>query len=642
MSANASCKMKSESRGDHGMPANEGGPDQNESISDESLAEMAKHGLVYAINGPIIIGKNLSGAAIHEIVKIGELNLIGEVIKIDEDKCTIQVYEETAGLRVGDKIGRTLHPLSVELGPGLLESIFDGIQRPLHQIKKIAKSAYIPRGMNLNSLCRSKKYHFVPAVHISSNVEEGDVIGTVKENDLVTLKIMVPPGKGGIVVSLVEEGDYTIEESLAVLEGRGERSKIKMYQKWPVRKARPFTEKLTASKPLLTGQRVLDALFPSTLGGTIAIPGAFGCGKTVISQSLSKFSNSDVIIYVGCGERGNEMCEIMKDFMDLTVPGSSENLMKRTVLIANTSNMPVSAREASIYTGISIAEYFRDQGINVTMIADSTSRWAEALRELSGRLGEMPGDSGYPAYLGARLAAFYERGGAVRCLGSPQREGSVTVVGSVSPPGGDFSDPVTTTTLGIVQVFWGLDKRLAQRKHFPSINVFLSYSKCAQALEAFYAKEDGFFIHAREKCLEILQKEKEIEEIVQLVGKGSLTECEKLALDVAMLIREDYLQQNGYSDYDCYSSFTKTRGMLRNIIFYFELATSAIEGGKTWETIKEESKGVMRKLVEMKFLHSNESLEESLNFIEGEIASYFQGKTMGEMLEANPSMLQTV
>lgn len=430
-----------------------------------------------------------------------------------------------AGLTVGDPVFKTGKPLSIELGPGIMDGIFDGIQRPLQDISDLFQSIYIPRGVDVKALSRSKEWDFTPTnLRVGSHVTGGDIFGVVQENSLIKHKIMVNPKARGTVVRIAEPGHYQLDDIVLETEFEGVVTKHPLYQIWPVRQMRPVAEKLAANHPLLTGQRVLDALFPCVQGGTTAIPGAFGCGKTVISQSLSKFSNSDAIIYVGCGERGNEMAEVLKDFPQLTmeIDGRTESIMKRTSLVANTSNMPVAAREASIYTGITLSEYFRDMGYNVAMMADSTSRWAEALREISGRLAEMPADAGYPAYLAARLASFYERAGRVKCIGNPAREGSVTIVGAVSPPGGDFADPVTAATLSIVQVFWGLDKKLAQRKHFPSVNWLISYSKYMRALDDYYEKNFPEFVPLRTKCKEILQEEEDLSEIVQLVGKVSI------------------------------------------------------------------------------------------------------------------------
>lgn len=568
------------------------------------------YGYVYAVSGPVVTAQDMSGAAMYELVRVGHSELVGEIIRLEGDMATIQVYEDTSGVTVGDPVLRTGKPLSVELGPGIMGSIFDGIQRPLEDISDLTDSIYIPKGVNTPALDRSKKWEFEPQnVKIGSHVTGGDIYGVIYENILIKHKLMLPPRSKGKVTYIAEPGMYDCSDVVLETEFDGEKTKYTMLQVWPVRQLRPTAEKLAANYPLLTGQRVLDALFPCVQGGTTAIPGAFGCGKTVISQSLSKFSNSDVIIYVGCGERGNEMSEVLRDFPKLTmeVAGNPESIMKRTALVANTSNMPVAAREASIYTGITLSEYFRDMGYNVSMMADSTSRWAEALREISGRLAEMPADSGYPAYLGARLASFYERAGRVKCLGNPAREGSVSIVGAVSPPGGDFSDPVTSATLGIVQVFWGLDKKLAQRKHFPSINWLISYSKYMRALDEYYDKSFTEFVPLRTKCKEILQEEEDLSEIVQLVGKGSLAESDKITLEVSRLIKDDFLQQNGYTPYDRFCPFYKTVSMLKNIITFYDLARHAVESTAqsekkiTWAIIREQLGDIMYKLSSMKF-----------------------------------------
>lgn len=455
-------------------------------------------------------------------------------------------------------------------------------QRPLRAIADHAGDVFIPRGIDVPALDRSANWEFTPKVKEGDRVAAGDIYATVPENTLLEHRAMVPPNAAGVVTYVAPPGTYTLEDTVLELELNGKKTKHTLVSAWPVRAPRPVARKLLPSTPLLTGQRVLDGLFPSVLGGTCAIPGAFGCGKTVISQALSKFSNSDGIIYVGCGERGNEMAEVLAEFPELTLTlpdGREESIMKRTTLVANTSNMPVAAREASIYTGITLAEYYRDMGYNFSMMADSTSRWAEALREISGRLAEMPADSGYPAYLGARLASFYERAGRAACLGSPGREGSVTVVGAVSPPGGDFSDPVTSATLGIVQVFWGLDKKLAQRKHFPSVNWLISYSKYNKVLEPFYDSVDPDFVSIRTTVREVLQKEDDLNEIVQLVGKDSLAEGDKVTLETARFLKDDFLQQNSFTPYDKYCPFYKTVGMLRNIVAFHTAATSAVERG---------------------------------------------------------------
>ncbi|XP_072049478.1 V-type proton ATPase catalytic subunit A isoform X1 [Amphiura filiformis] len=571
----------------------------------------SKYGYVHAVSGPVVTAEHMAGAAMYELVRVGHSELVGEIIRLEGDMATIQVYEETSGVTVGDPVLRTGKPLSVELGPGIMDNIFDGIQRPLQDINRLSNSIYIPKGVNVASLNRTKKWEFQPhkGVRVGSHITGGDFYGLVEENSLIEHRLMLPPKTRGTVTWIASPGSYTIEEPILETEFDGEKTKHTMLQVWPVRQMRPCSEKMPANHPLLTGQRVLDALFPCVQGGTTAIPGAFGCGKTVISQSLSKYSNSDVIIYVGCGERGNEMSEVLRDFPELSVEigGKTESIMKRTALVANTSNMPVAAREASIYTGITLAEYFRDMGYNVSMMADSTSRWAEALREISGRLAEMPADSGYPAYLGARLASFYERAGRVKCLGNPSREGSVSIVGAVSPPGGDFSDPVTSATLGIVQVFWGLDKKLAQRKHFPSINWLISYSKYMRALDDFYDKNYPEFVPLRTKVKEILQEEEDLSEIVQLVGKGSLAESDKITLEVAKLIKDDFLQQNGYTPYDRYCPFYKTVGMLQNIIAFYDMARHAVETTAqsenkiTWGIIRENMGDILYQLSSMKF-----------------------------------------
>ncbi|KAF0987543.1 hypothetical protein HZS_5009 [Henneguya salminicola] len=552
-------------------------------------------GIVHGISGPVVIADRMKGFAMYELVSVGHQKLIGEIIKLDGNTATIQVYEETSGLCVGDPVLRTNKPLSVELGPGIMGGIFDGIQRPLREIAEITHSIYLERGININSLNRTKKWEFFPNpdIKMGTNLSAGDIYGYVPENTLVKHHLMLNPRYWGVVKYIAPRGFYT--DTMLETEFNGTLTKHTMMQVWPVRQPRTVAEKLAARCPLLTGQRVLDALFPCAQGGTAAIPGAFGCGKTVISQALSKHSNSDIIVYVGCGERGNEMSEVLRDFPELTIEfnGKTESIMKRTALIANTSNMPVAAREASIYTGITISEYFRDMGYNVSMMADSTSRWAEALREISGRLAEMPADSGYPAYLSARLASFYERAGCVRCIGSPKRNGSITIVGAVSPPGGDFADPVTSATLSIVQVFWGLDKKLAQRKHFPSVNWFISYSKYNKILNDYYDKVHPNFGYLSTKIREILQEEEDLSEIVQLVGKGSLGEGDKITIDIAKLIKDDFLQQNSYTPYDRFCPIYKTVGMMQCIIDFYEAArrtvevTAQSENRVTWSAIKE-------------------------------------------------------
>jgi len=575
-----------------------------------------RNGFIRKVAGPLVIAERMAGAAMYELVRVGHMELVGEIIKLEGDLASIQCYEETAGLTVGDPVTRTQAPLCVELGPGIMDNIFDGIQRPLKDIADVVGDVFIPRGVNVPNLDRDKIWKFTASqdFRVGDQVSGGDVIGIVFENDIVTEhKILVPPNVAGKIKSIKGSGSYTIEEVLMVVEDAmsGKQVNLKMYHQWPVREPRPTADKLPGEIGLLTGQRVLDAVFPAVQGGTCAVPGAFGCGKTVISQSLSKFSNCDAVIYVGCGERGNEMAEVLKDFPELTtlINGKKQPIMKRTCLVANTSNMPVAAREASIYTGITLAEYFRDQGLNVAMMADSTSRWAEALREISGRLGEMPADSGYPAYLAARLAAFYERAGLVVCQGSPQRRGSITIVGAVSPPGGDFSDPVTTATLAIVQVFWGLDKKLAQRKHFPSVNWNISYTKYMQTLEVFFDEYAPGFLALRKKIKTILQEETNLQEIVQLVGKESLSEDQKLNLDMAKIIREDFLQQNAFTTYDYRCPLEKTSGMMECICAFFDNSLDAINNSSADNRVTMESINLLCADVKQRIIDSKQDVD---------------------------------
>jgi len=597
-------------------------------LSDDTAKE-SDVGAVYRVAGPLVIAENMTGAAMYELVRVGHQKLVGEIIKLEGDTASIQVYEDTSGLTVGDPVQRTRQPLSVQLGPGIMNTIFDGIQRPLETIANESQDVYVPRGVSVQSLDPVKLWAFTPLnFREGQSIGPGDVFGSVFENEIMREhKIMCPPNVSGTVVKVyganTDGSDmYNVNETVLEVmnEVTGQTHNLSMSHFWPVRMPRPTAEKLPGNVALTTGLRVVDALFPSVLGGTCAVPGAFGCGKTVISQSLSKFSNSDCIVYVGCGERGNEMAEVLCDFPELTIDidGKEVGIMQRTTLVANTSNMPVAAREASIYTGITLAEYYRDMGLNVSMMADSTSRWAEALREISGRLGEMPADSGYPAYLGARLAAFYERAGRVSCLGSPSREGTVTVVGAVSPPGGDFSDPVTAATLSIVQVFWGLDKKLAQRKHFPSLNWLISYTKYMRVLEPYFNNFNDEYSMLRNTAREILQLEDSLSEIVQLVGKESLSEDQKVVMEVAKMIREDFLQQNAFTDYDFTCPLVKSIGMLRTIITFYNncqriIADSPAEQKVTWAQIKAamggakpdpdvKGKAVIQKVVDGKFV----------------------------------------
>lgn len=562
------------------------------------------------VSGPLVVADNMSGTKMYEVVRVGRDRLVGEIIRLEGDTASIQVYEDTSGLTVGDPLVKTGLPLSLELGPGILDGIYDGIQRPLERIQKLSKSVFVPRGVDVPNLDREVTWEFTPKnKKVGDLVTGGDIVGTVRENGLFKChEIMVHPNTKGRVKKILPAGKYTIDTNVMEVEEGGKVEGVQLFQRWPVRQGRPMGEKLQGSSALLTCERVIDALFPVTLGGTAAVPGAFGCGKTVISQALSKYSNADCVVYVGCGERGNEMAEVLSDFPELTtmIDGKQEPIMQRTTLVANTSNMPVAAREASIYTGVTTAEYFRDMGYNVAMMADSTSRWAEALREISGRLAEMPADAGYPAYLGARLASFYERSGRVICLGEPAREGSITIVGAVSPPGGDFTDPVTSATLSIVQVFWGLDKKLAQRKHFPSVNWNISFSKYIRVLEPYFEKYDAEYSFLQQKFKEILQKEDDLQEIVQLVGKDSLSEDQKCTLEVAKIIREDFLQQNGFTDYDFMCPLAKTIGMMKVIVGFHEAAQKAMaefsgEQKVGWNSINNYMKDIIKKITDMKF-----------------------------------------
>mmetsp|Transcript_15243 Transcript_15243/g.45826 ORF Transcript_15243/g.45826 Transcript_15243/m.45826 type:complete len:619 (-) Transcript_15243:159-2015(-) len=583
----------------------------------EREVQEADVGMIFRVAGPLVIAENMGGAAMYELVKVGHSKLVGEIIKLQADTASIQVYEDTSGLTVGDPVQRTRKPLSVELGPGIMGTIFDGIQRPLAEIAKDSGSVYVPKGVDVPCLDAHKQWQFTPMnFREGDTITGGDIFGSVLENDLINAhKIMCPPHISGTVVKVYGDGtdgkdSYTTQDTvLEVQAANGATRELKLSHFWPVRRPRPTIEKLPGVSAMTTGLRVVDTIFPSVQGGTCAVPGAFGCGKTVISQSISKFSNSDAIIYVGCGERGNEMAEVLADFPELTVEidGEEVGIMDRTALVANTSNMPVAAREASIYTGITLSEYFRDMGMNVAMMADSTSRWAEALREISGRLGEMPADSGYPAYLGARLAAFYERAGRVNCLGSPERFGSVTVVGAVSPPGGDFSDPVTAATLSIVQVFWGLDKKLAQRKHFPSVNWLISYTKYMRVLEPYYCERDPDYINLRTTARDILQQEESLSEIVQLVGRESLSEDQKVVLEAAKILKEDFLQQNAFTEYDFKCPIEKSVGMLKVIITFYNCCMRAIRDSPqerkiTWAHIKATMGPTLQKVVQTKFM----------------------------------------
>jgi len=536
-------------------------------------------GKIVKVSGPLVVATGLADANMADVVRVGEQRLIGEILTMNGDSASIQVYEETSGLGPGAKVETTGSPLSVELGPGLIENIYDGIQRPLEKIMNQV-GANITRGIEVPALEREKKWEFAPTVSAGAKVIGGDVIGTVQETQVVLHKIMVPPGLSGTIES-IQAGSYTVLDTVAVLKrDDGETVNITMMQKWPVRVGRPYKHKYPPKAPLLSGQRIIDTLFPIAKGGTAAIPGPFGSG-TVMQHQLAKWSDVDIVVYIGCGERGNEMTDVLREFPELQDPRTGETLMKRTVLIANTSDMPVAAREASIYTGITIAEYFRDMGYDVAVIADSTSRWAEALREMSGRLEEMPGEEGYPAYLSSRLAQFYERAGSVECMGSDaDRRGSLTAVGAVSPPGGDLSEPVSQGTMRIVKVFWALDASLAYRRHFPAINWLNSYSLYLDSLKEWYDDNLGKdYMRHREQAMAILQEESSLNEIVQLVGKDSLSPNDQLTLEVAKMIREDFLQQNSFLEIDWYSSYDRQFKLLSIILEYGKICRAAIGRG---------------------------------------------------------------
>lgn len=540
---------------------------------------MSSKGTIVKVSGPLVIAEGMRDANMFDVVRISEHKLIGEIIEMHGDKASIQVYEETAGLGPGEPVVSTGVPLSVELGPGLIENMFDGIQRPLEKMREIAGSN-IKRGIDVTALDRDKKWKFVPTAKKGQKVTGGDIIGTVQETVVVEHRIMVPHGVSGTIEE-IKEGEFTVTDTVAVVKkDNGENVNIQMMQKWPVRVGRPYKEKLPPDTPLITGQRVIDTFFPVAKGGVAAVPGPFGSGKTVVQHQLAKWADAEIVVYIGCGERGNEMTDVLTEFPELKDPKTGESLMKRTVLIANTSDMPVAAREASIYTGITIAEYFRDMGYSVALMADSTSRWAEALREMSGRLEEMPGEEGYPAYLASRLAQFYERAGRVINLGSDGREGALTAIGAVSPPGGDLSEPVTQATLRIVKVFWGLDSSLAYRRHFPAINWLLSYSLYLDRLDKWanenVSKEWGTL---RADAMRLLQEEAELEEIVRLVGVDALSAGDRLTLEAAKSIREDYLHQNAFHDVDTYTSLNKQFKMLHLIMNFYYLGKNAIEAG---------------------------------------------------------------
>ena len=537
-------------------------------------------GKIIKVSGPLVVADGMADASMADVVRVGPQHLIGEILNMTGDRASIQVYEETSGLGPGAEVETTGAPLSVELGPGLIENIYDGIQRPLEEIVRRV-GANITRGIQVPPLDRERLWAFTPTAAAGDAVTGGDVLGTVPETESVLHKIMVPNGVSGTVEWMAEAGPYSITQPIArIRTADGAVRELTMVQKWPVRVGRPYQKKFPPEKPLQSGQRVIDTMFPIAKGGTAAVPGPFGSGKTVVQHQLAKWADVDIVVYIGCGERGNEMTDVLREFPELTDPRTGESLMKRTVLIANTSDMPVAAREASVYTGITIAEYFRDMGYDVAVIADSTSRWAEALREMSGRLEEMPGEEGYPAYLASRLAQFYERAGVVQCMGTEARTGSLTAVGAVSPPGGDLSEPVAQATMRIVKVFWSLDASLAYRRHFPAINWLNSYSLYLDAVAPWFDTHMGpDFMRNRNRAMHLLQEENELNEIVQLVGKDSLSPKDQLTLEIARMLREDFLQQNAFMDVDSYSSFDRQMRLLSLILHYEDLCRDAIGKG---------------------------------------------------------------
>ncbi len=559
-------------------------------------------GEVIRIAGPVVVAKDMAGVKMYEVVRVGEQGLIGEVIELKGDTATIQVYEETAGLGPGTVVEATGQSLSVELGPGVITNIYDGIMRPLEKLKE-QTGVFLTRGVSADSIDHAKKWQFTPVVEKGASVQGGTILGEVPETATVTHKVMVPPGVSGELLE-IQKGSFTVEEVIAKVKTADGVEEIRMSQWWPVRKARPFTEKLEPTIPLVTGMRIIDMVAPVAKGGTAMIPGAFGTGKTVTQQSLAKWSDAEIIVYIGCGERGNEMTEVLKEFPHLIDPKTGNKLLERTVIIANTSNMPVAAREASVYTGITVAEYFRDMGYSVALMADSTSRWAEAMREISGRLEEMPGEEAYPAYLATRLSQFYERAGRVTTLNGA--EGSVTVIGAVSPPGGDFSEPVTQNTLRVNKTFWALDKNLASRRHFPAINWLQSYSLYLDSVTPWYERQNKEWSSMRDEVMRLLQKEEQLQEIVQLVGPDALPDNERLVLEVTKMLREDFLQQNAYHEVDAYCPIEKQTLMLGVILQFYKLADEQIKRGVD---VRQVSGMKIQRLIARMKEHDNETFK---------------------------------
>ena len=577
-----------------------------------------KVGKIIKVSGPLVVAEGMDEANVYDVVQVSDNKLIGEIIEMRGDRASIQVYEETVGIGPGEPVYSTGEPLSVELGPGLLEAMFDGIQRPLKEFQEVAGD-YLNKGVAVPSLNRETKWDFEPVLSAGEKVEAGDIIGTVQETSVISHKIMIPLGVEGTLKS-IEKGSFTVTDTVAVVETANGDVNVQLMQKWPVRRGRKYKQKLNPEAPLVTGQRVIDTFFPVTKGGTACVPGPFGSGKTVVQHQLAKWADAQIIVYVGCGERGNEMTDVLMEFPEIIDPNTGQSLMKRTVLIANTSNMPVAAREASIYTGITIAEYFRDMGYSVAIMADSTSRWAEALREMSGRLEEMPGDEGYPAYLGSRAADFYERSGKVICLGKDGREGALTVIGAVSPPGGDISEPVSQATLRIVKVFWGLDANLAYRRHFPAINWLNSYSLYQTKVDSWMDVNVGpEFSQNRKRAMALLQEESSLQEIVRLVGRDTLSEKDQFKLEVAKSIREDYLQQNAFMESDTYTSLTKQDKMLQLVLKFYDEGQRGLESGAYLKEISEMP--VREKIARAKYMPESDldKMNDILNEIENEV-----------------------
>jgi len=588
-------------------------------------------GSIAKISGPLVVADGMSGAGMYDVVRVGDLGLVGEIIELKGSTASIQVYEETSGLKPGEPVESTGAPLSVELGPGLIEQFYDGVQRPLNLIEKAAESPFISRGINVPAIGRSKKWDFEPAVEEGTEVGEGDLLGTVDETVLVKHRILVPHGVSGKVKS-ISRGSFTVEETVAVISNGEKDTEVAMLRRWPVRSPRPVLQRLAPNVPLTTGQRVIDTFFPLSRGGAACVPGPFGSGKTVIQHQLAKWADAEIVVYVGCGERGNEMTDVLLEFPELEDPRSGEPLMKRTVLIANTSNMPVAAREASIYTGITIAEYYRDMGYSVALMADSTSRWAEALREISGRLEEMPGEEGYPAYLGTRLASFYERAGRAICLGNDGREGSITSIGAVSPPGGDLSEPVSQNTLRVTKVFWGLDANLAYQRHFPAINWLSSYSLYADKLGEYWDNlYDGEWSSLRTESMSLLEEEDRLREIVRLVGIDALSRQERMILETAKSLREDFLHQNAFHEIDTYASMDKQFKMLRNIISFHHLCKDALERGSTIQEVF--SLPVREKIARMRYVDEKEldKVDDLLSQMKEEVEKLLPEGGMGDV-----------